>query len=162
MTRIQLLITAVLCFVVPFCWVSGLTPAVTKQSRAGAQRSAGNLPASLAGAQPELEGNSPVLHIAEGGIKLPFLKVDTTPLPDMSSASAVRMACRIGFDVQLYKRQQQTPASTYTYADASGATTNQSGVQTYNSGVQTYQYYGRPERTHVEIVRETPVVVTYR
>ena len=42
--------------------------------------------------QPEL-AQSPVVRAPQESIKLPFLKSNKTPIPDMSESSAVRMAC---------------------------------------------------------------------
>lgn len=71
------------------------------------------LPAALApvsyaqyfsGEQPELEAK-PAIHLHEGTVRLPFYRPDTTAIPDMSSASAVRVGCGIGVpsDLRMYR-----------------------------------------------------------
>jgi hypothetical protein len=87
-------------------------------------------------AQPEI-AERPAIRLPEGAIKLSFLHTDTTPIPDMSTASAVRIACGVAIDVPRYYGKESGLASTPRKLKPISKPVIESPVQTYQQTTWT-------------------------
>ena len=60
--------------------------------------------------QPAVEQKG-LFSKAEASIKLPYISVRTTPIPEMSTSSAVRVACGAAIPFDLYRSTNRNAAS---------------------------------------------------